>query len=107
MKLFDNVAKFGKTHHTWYPDENLSRRIDNGLFLSRELNIVILKAFGAHCGTSTLLRIYSDIERMWKPWKRLGVDVQSVKKELRRQLSKARDRELKQDATVNRRSTRH
>ncbi|OKL59008.1 hypothetical protein UA08_05668 [Talaromyces atroroseus] len=93
MKLFDEVEQLGQFHRHWYPDEKLSRRIENGVFLSRELNIVILKAFGAHFGTNTLLRVFLEIERMWKPWKRLGHDVQGVKKELQKQLVKAQNRE--------------
>jgi pentatricopeptide repeat protein len=93
MELFDEVGQFGQFHRHWYPDEKMTRRIENGVFLSRELNIVILKAFGAHCGTDALLRVFSQIERMWKPWKRLGHDVHGVKKELQKQLVRVQNRE--------------
>lgn len=93
MALFDQFKQYGRLHEEWFPDENIRRRLENAMFLGRELNIVILKAFGAHCDTKTLLRVYADIERMWRPSKRLAVDVNSVRKELHRQLERVQKRE--------------
>jgi hypothetical protein len=95
MALFDQLTQteYGRLHEEWFPEEDTRRRLENGMFLGRELNIVILKAFGAHCDAKTLLRVYADIERMWRPNKRLAVDVNSVRKELRRQLVKVQKRE--------------
>ncbi|QGA13511.1 hypothetical protein EYB26_001161 [Talaromyces marneffei] len=93
MTLFDQLTQYGRLQEEWFPDENMRRRLENGMFLGRELNIVILKAFGAHCDAKTLLRVYADIERMWRPSKRLAVDVNSVRKELQRQLVRAQKRE--------------
>lgn len=95
MVLFDQLTQteYGRLHEEWFPEEDTRRRLENGMFLGRELNIVILKAFGAHCDARTLLRVYADIERMWRPNKRLAVDVNSVRKELQRQLVKVQKRE--------------
>lgn len=95
MALFDQLTQteYGRLHEEWFPEEDTRRRLENGMFLGRELNIVILKAFGAHCDASTLLRVYADIERMWRPNKRLAVDVNSVRKELQRQLVRVQKRE--------------
>ncbi|KUL84501.1 hypothetical protein ZTR_06204 [Talaromyces verruculosus] len=95
MALFDQLpqTEYGRLHEEWFPEEDTRRRLENGMFLGRDLNIVILKAFGAHCDAETLLRVYADIERMWRPNKRLAVDVNSVRKELHRQLEKVQKRE--------------
>ncbi|KAH8697194.1 hypothetical protein BGW36DRAFT_378166 [Talaromyces proteolyticus] len=85
LTMFDNVG------HYWdssYLDENMPRRLENAVFLSRELNIVILKAFGAHAESEDVLHVFTQIERIWKPWKRLPSDAQAVKNELQRQLIK-------------------
>jgi hypothetical protein len=93
MALFDQLTHYGRLHEKWAPDEDTRRRLENGMFLGRELNIVILKAFGAHCDARTLLGVYAEIERMWRPSKRLAVDVNSVRKELQRQLVRVQNRE--------------
>ena len=95
MALFDQLpqTEYGQVHEEWFPEEDTRPRLENGMFLGRELNMVILKAFGAHCDAETLLRVYADIERMWRPNKRLAVDVNSVRKELYRQLDKVQKRE--------------
>ncbi|EED23790.1 pentatricopeptide repeat protein [Talaromyces stipitatus ATCC 10500] len=67
MALFDQLTKNGRLrqlHQHWIYDKKKRRRIYNAMFLSRELNVVILKAFGSHCGVRTLFRVYSDIEKL-------------------------------------------
>lgn len=74
--------------HEWTTEQKVLTKIPNGVFLSRSLNILILKAFGAHCDADTVLKCYLETERIWKLAKRTQKEVLSVKKELSRQLIK-------------------
>jgi hypothetical protein len=90
MKKFDNMGHYRRSS---YLDDSTPRRLENTMLLSRGLNIAILKAFGAHLGSRGLIKIYTQIERIWKPWKRLPSDAHAVKNELDRQLTRIRERE--------------
>lgn len=90
LKKFDDMGHYRRSS---YLDDSTPRRLENTMLLSRGLNIAILKAFGAHLGTKGLINIYAQIERIWKPWKRLPSDAHAVKNELDRQLTKIRERE--------------
>ncbi|QKX56288.1 uncharacterized protein TRUGW13939_03389 [Talaromyces rugulosus] len=90
MKRFDNMGHYRRSS---YLDDSTPRRLENTMLLSRGLNIAILKAFGAHLGSRGLIKIYTQIERIWKPWKRLPSDAHAVKNELDRQLTRIKERE--------------
>lgn len=90
MEKFDNMGRYRRSS---YLDDSTPRQLENIMLLSRGMNIAILKAFGAHVGYRDLVEIYAQIERIWKPWKRLPSDAHAVKNELDRQLMRLRDNE--------------
>ena len=70
--------------------EELERRIENGVFLGRRMNIAILRAFGACCGPDEVMDVWMKLERIWQPEKRKMQDVIVVREELERQLNRIR-----------------
>lgn len=74
------------------PDLNhvqyLQRRVEHGVFVGRQMIIVILRAFGACCGPKEVLEVWLQLERLWHADHRKANDVFAVKEELDRQMSK-------------------
>ncbi|KAL4906485.1 hypothetical protein BDW74DRAFT_150515 [Aspergillus multicolor] len=73
--------------------EWLDYRAENGVFLSRRMIIIILRAFGACCGSDDLMEVWIRMESIWQPEKRRGLDVLAVREELEFQMNRALRRE--------------
>lgn len=71
-------------NHTAY----LQRRVEHGVFVGRQMIILILRAFGACCGPKEVLEVWLQLERLWHADHRKANDVFAVKEELDRQMSK-------------------
>lgn len=88
-ELFNNPVQ---TREAWDEMAELDRQIENGVFLGRQMIVLILRAFGACCDPDELVEVWLTIDRLWYPGKRKASDVQIVKEELDTQMRKAERR---------------
>lgn len=68
----------------------LDRLIENGVFISRDMIVLILRAFGACCEPKEVLDVWFTLERIWRPEQRRILDVQVVKEEIEKQVLKSK-----------------
>ncbi|PYH47478.1 pentatricopeptide repeat protein [Aspergillus saccharolyticus JOP 1030-1] len=73
-----------------FPEEELERQIENGVFLGRRMIVLILRGFGRCCGPRETMEVWLQMERLWQPWKRRAQDVMAVKEELEKQMQNVR-----------------
>ncbi|KAJ5113373.1 hypothetical protein N7456_001907 [Penicillium angulare] len=78
------------------PDNSLNRqdidhaakRLQNGVFVGRQMAIAILRAFGCCCGPRAVTEVWSQLEPMWNSENRKESDTAAVKDVLDQEMSR-------------------
>ncbi|KAJ5647201.1 hypothetical protein N7490_003573 [Penicillium lividum] len=68
--------------------EQMTPRLENGVFVGRRMIILILRAFGTCYGPQEVMEVWLQLEQLWSPNKRKAIDVLAVKEVIDEQMSR-------------------